>query len=237
MRTSIRAMVMLLLLGWCGRDCNAQDSGTTSWEKREEAFEQLQSLQREGRLSTQDEMTLIRDLEFENAFLKTGVALNEDYGEYYASLIASVAGLRNAESIRALVGAIDTGIMATGALVEFGDLAVGPVANELTSKASTAPQRFAATLVFSRMLDSPWHRRLSAESIRKIREALLVGVEDARFSERIEAIRALTKLRDSSLLPIFERIAESDDYAEGGTGVPRVRVAAAQAVELLRKMQ
>jgi hypothetical protein len=235
MGSALRTILIFLLLAWCGQKCQAQGPDDKSWATRETAFEQLRSLQSEGRLSAQDELTIIHDLEFENAFLQTGIALDEGYGEYYANLIASVAGLRNVGSIRALVGAIDTGIMATSALVQFGNRAVGPVALVLTSKTSSVTQRFAATLVFSRMLDSPWHERLSAESIRQMRDALLPSLTDDGFSQRMEAIEALTKLRDTTLLPIFERIAESDSYVEAGTGIRRVRVAAAQAVTVLTK--
>jgi HEAT repeat protein len=68
-----------------------------------------------------------------------------------------------------------------------------------------------------------------------MRDALLPSLTDDGFSQRMEAIEALTKLRDTTLLPIFERIAESDSYVEAGTGIRRVRVAAAQAVTVLTK--
>lgn len=236
MKQTLKTLLIIVLLGCYGLDSEAQEGDSQSWQKRRAAFEQIQSLQRAGKISAQDELKLIRYLELENAFLQTGVALDEDYGEYYASVIASVANLRNTRSIPALLGAIATGNMAIDALVEFGNLAVEPVSRILNTSTSDVPERFAATLVFSRMLDAPRRAGLTAESIRQIREVLLVRLTDDTFYERIEAIQAIVKLQDQNLVPVLQGLAQSDNYEVEGSGTYPVREAASQAVNALMNL-
>ena len=54
----------------------------------------------------------------------SGEQLGEDYFDFYGDVIASVVALNDRRAIPALLGAIDTGGMATRCLASFGDAAL-----------------------------------------------------------------------------------------------------------------
>lgn len=60
---------------------------------------------------------------------------DEIRSECYAHLIRVVASLKDEQALRALMGAIDTGTMATDALVEFGSTVLDPVIGTLNNEA------------------------------------------------------------------------------------------------------
>ena len=118
----------------------------------------------------------------------------EDQSEYYAELIYAVSTLNDLRSMNALIGAITTGGMATGALVAFGVSAVRPIAALLDH--DYALTRSAAVRTLSEMLADSEAVSSGPESVSIIRDTIYRAASDQYFTVRMSAVRGLARLGD-----------------------------------------
>jgi hypothetical protein len=190
--------------------------------------------------SDEIKLALIKLLERENFFVeeqrkeyeKTGITLSEEYTNYYGDLIAAVTSLKDIRSLNALLGAINTGGMATSTLAEFGTAALDPVIGKLNSEDPLT--RGSAAAVLTGMVE-----KVSDPISRgKIKQALIKACQDEKFYVRIDAIIGLGALGDQDVIPIIEKLAIEDPYeasAHGGEkGYYPVRQ---KAEEVLQKLK
>src|SRR6266480_822105 len=206
-----------------------------NWQNRREAFygllglgtgsvyqepnDALASLLQEfPEKSDEVKLALIEVLEREHSFQKkydaeyrrTGVPMGEGYGEgYYANVIWAVSSLRDIRSLNALIGAINTGDMATSALAALGDAAVDPVLKVFNSGDNTAGH--AACGVLSQMLDAKNAPKVrDPVSRRKIKDALIRAVGDGNLFVRYTGVEGLGKLGDPDVFPLIQNLATND---------------------------
>jgi HEAT repeat protein len=93
-------------------------------------------------------LAIIDLLERENAQVRSGEGnLDEEYSEYYASLIYRVAALRDDRAVDALVGALGTGMMASEGLADLGDPAIPAL--ERLARSKDRSERWMAARVLS----------------------------------------------------------------------------------------
>jgi hypothetical protein len=126
---------------------------STDASVREQAFYALRSF---GYASAdQVKAAVIGLLTLETGYVQDQAAaasqLTEDYVTYYGDLVGAVASLKDARSVTALLGVVDTGNMAASALAGFGRGALDPVIGALSSVQPTT--RAGAVLVLSKMLE------------------------------------------------------------------------------------
>jgi hypothetical protein len=191
-------------------------------------------------------LTLIRLLETENNFLRehgekfeqTGETLTEEYTNYHGDLIGTVAGLKDSRAVTALVGAINTGSMATNGLAEIAPYSLDVVAEKADS--SDYSIRHSAAIALSQMLEPANINRLESEapgSREKIKNLLIRKAKDANFNVRLSAINGLAKLQDRDAVQVLEDISRNDMYqsTKGGTTSYPVREAAKKHLSYLRK--
>jgi hypothetical protein len=154
----------------------------------------------------------------------------EEYVNYYADVIAAVAMLRDSRSAPVLAGAIMTGSMATGALIELGIAAVAPVAQRMTD--ADPVMRSSAARLLSEMLRSDQVAK-DGQSTAIIKNALALAARDAAHQVRRRAVAGLVRLGDAESIAIVEELARSDAYVDtspGRQGSRPVREAAEEAL-------
>jgi HEAT repeat protein len=196
-------------------------------------------------------LALIQLLEIENATvaakeadrrrqkleeLPVGERFTEAYVNYYGDVIAAVAALEDVRSVGALAGAIATGAMAVDALVSFGSIAVGPVAERLADDDPMV--RSSAALTLGEMLarsDDDVSRSPAQRA--RIKKALLAAAADPDPFVRRRAVRGLARVGDAESIGAVRKLANEDPYIDtipGREGRFPVREAAAQALEEMR---
>jgi len=132
------------------------------------------------------------------------------YYGYYPELIWAVSTLNDLRSMNALIGAITTGGMATGALIAFGIPAVRPIAELLDH--DTANVRSSAVRTLSEMLVDSEAVRSDSESVSIIREAIYRAATDQYFTVRMSAVGGLARLGDQESIALIQRIANKDSF-------------------------
>jgi len=160
------------------------------------------------------ETSFIKTLNIENDYVRranrTNGTLTEEYSNYYGDLISAVSVVRDERSISALVGAIGTGNMATGALASIGSPAVDVVITSLRDPDKRNRQGAAITL--GKMIGPESRVREDAPSVRKIKHALETALSDPNANVRISTIDSLALLRDDDVIRDLETISRRDPY-------------------------
>ena len=153
---------------------------------------------------------LIDLLKRENSLINEAPAgsLPESYGEYHASLIWSVATLRDGKATDALLGAIKTGGLATNGLVALGAVAMPAVLRAVDSPDPDV--RVEATMVLGEMALQRGPLGLDATEIEAIRSVLLRAVSDGENSVRLAAVLSLESFVDASVRDAVQKAATSD---------------------------
>lgn len=182
-------------------------------------------------------LTLIRLLETENNLVQeqngkfelTGQVLTEDYTNYHGDLIATVAGLKDARAVTALMGAINTGNLAINGLADLAPFSIDIVAEKANSDHMLTKN--SATITLSKMLEPANINRLESYipgSREKIKNLLLRKAQDADFNVRLSAIGGLAKLQDADAIKVLQEVSQNDSYqiVKGGTTSYPVREAA-----------
>jgi len=124
--------------------------------------------------------------------------------EYYPILIATVAGFNDERAIPALVGAMPYASDATGALLRFGDKAVGPILDQLKSR--NALLRTSALSMAITM-----EGRNESVSPARIRGMLRAALTDPDSVVRSNAVNEISCLNDrQDFVPLLEKLAKTD---------------------------
>jgi len=127
-----------------------------------------------------------------------------DESEYYPSLIATVAGFNDERAVPALVGAMPWASDAAGALLRFGDKAVGPILDQLKSR--NALLRVSA---LSMAISMEGQNELVSPP--RIKEMLRSALADPVAVVRSHAVNEIACLDDrKEFVPVLERLAKSD---------------------------
>lgn len=239
------------------------------WESRSTAFYKLLDLSFGGEFNGQtgqipaelskfsakhpnnaDEIntTLIWLLETENNFMReyakkfeiTGEALTEEYTNYHGDLIGTVAGLKDSRAVNALIGAINTGGMATNGLAEIAPFSIDAVAEKAVSDDWST--RSSAAIVLSQMLKPANIDRFETENPglrERIKQLLIIKAKDSDYDVRLSAIEGLAKLPDTDVVKVLEDISKNDPYqsktSDGGTNSYRVREAAKKHLSQMKQ--
>ena len=134
----------------------------------------------------------------------------EGESEYYPSLIATVAGFNDERAIPALVGAMPYASDATGALLGFGDKAVGPILDQLKSR-NALLRTSALSMAISMGAQN------KSVSPPRIREMLRSALTDPVAVVRSNAVNEIACLDDrQDFVPILEKLAKTDPVHRKG---------------------
>lgn len=213
---------------------NAQESSTilstsqmlegmksSTWIERNNAFNVASQELASGRLSATDtdrlKVGIIQLLIKENALanvpddeqmkwqarLAKGEVETEDE-EFYPSLVQFVADMNDERAIPALVGAMPYGSDATGALLRFGDKAIGPILEQLRSRNAllrASALEMAITMEGQNELVSP-------ARIREMLRAALGDPDSVVRGHAVEEVACLAERKD--FVPVLEKLAKTD---------------------------
>jgi hypothetical protein len=180
---------------------------------------------------------LIELLERENVAIRHGAGrgLGEAYAvDYYGDLVGCVAALRDIHAVHALLGAIETGEMATQGLAALGEAAAPDVLR--AARSTNHRIRISAVTTLAEMVaDSP-SPRLSNESRKAIRASLLSTLQDKNASLRMTGLDGLIYFPDSEVRGAVQNVAAHDPHVvrRNGREVYPIRE---QATLTLRKQE
>jgi hypothetical protein len=152
---------------------------------------------------------------------------------YHGDLIAAVAGLHDPSAVDALMGAINTGYIATHGLAMLGDAAVPSVI--AAASASRMLTRDAALSTLSDMVTVTPAPTLSSTNRARIRAVMLEALTDSNRFAREWAVEGLSAFNDSEARAAIARVAASDPFVVHDEGRARYPVREA-AVAALRKL-
>jgi HEAT repeat protein len=153
---------------------------------------------------------LVRLLSRENSIINRSApgSLPESYGEYHASLIWSVATLRDGRATDALLGAIQTGGLATDGLVALGAAAMPAVLGALDSPDPHV--RVGATATLGGMALQRDLSALDAADTERIRASLLRALKDGDYAVRWAAVLSLEPFEDAGVREAIRQAATLD---------------------------
>lgn len=201
---------------------------SSKWADRSKAFEQARCELTAGKLSSTDnerlKLGIINLLITENKLAnvpddeavqwsdKISKGQIETEGEeFYPSLVGFVADMHDERAIPALVGAMPYASDATGALLRFGDRAVGAVIDQLKS-------RNALLRVSALEMAVTMEGQTESVSASRIRQMLRAALADPASVVRLGAVNEISCLDDrKDFLPLLEKLAESDPEHDPGT--------------------
>lgn len=135
-------------------------------------------------------------------------SLPESYGEYHASLIWSVATLRDGRATDALLGAITTGALASGGLVAIGVPAIPATLRAVESP--DAQVRADAVMVLGEMVSKRDELGLDGTNADMIRSVVLRAVGDQENAVRVAAVLSLGAFSDAGVRSAIQRSAIVD---------------------------
>jgi HEAT repeat protein len=139
--------------------------------------------------------SLISLLERENVRVRR--PFDERFSNYYGDLIWSVASLRDAGAVQALLGAVETGGLATNGLASLGQAALPATLQALNT--TDRGVRNGVLRVLAKMAVPRPQSPLDAESTARIRESLLKGIGDDDPFNRAVSIRGLIHFDDAEV--------------------------------------
>ena len=197
---------------------------SSRWIERNKAFEQASEALASGELSsngsndserlklgiiqlliTEDALANVPDDEAvkRSAKMAKGEVETEDE-EYYPSLVGFVADMNDEHAIPALVGAMPYSSDAAGALLRFGDKAVGPILDQLKSRNAllrTSALEMAITM-------EGQDERVSPARIREMLQSALSDPDTVVRGHAVEEIACLGDRQD--FVPALEKLAKTD---------------------------
>jgi hypothetical protein len=198
-----------------------------TWQNRATAFYDIVKNANPAdliRLLPSDKEALVSGLDSlltkENAIIVAASpgTLSEEYVDsYYGDLIESVAILRDTRSVSALLGAVNTGHMATGTLAVLGDTALDATVEKLND---TPPSedgeetRMSLSSIFAEMSKPTNLARFHNPASRaKLEAALMRLAQDPSPYVRLNAVSGLGRFSDQEARSILVRIADNDPYS------------------------
>lgn len=190
-----------------------------AWTDRSRAFEDSAALLASGKQTPGEvdklRVGLIELLATENVqtrILAKQDASEEDteeYSEYYADLVGAVANLKDERAIPSLLGAADSGGMATRGIARFGKKALSPVLEQVNSRDSN----LASGAVFAIREMLAMHTVTDPNSLLNIETALRLALASPNFGVRESAIYAIEYSNDrQKFVPALNDIAEHDPF-------------------------
>jgi len=140
-------------------------------------------------------------------------AEGEGDSDYYSGLVGFVANLNDVRAIPALLGAANTGGIASRAVARFGKRALDPTLGQ--TKSSNADLAEGALWVIRDMLE---FRLLNdPESHQRIKDALRSALRSSDSSAREAAMAAIEYLDDrEEFVPLLKEIAQNDPVKIAG---------------------
>jgi hypothetical protein len=135
----------------------------------------------------------------------------EEFSNYYGDLIWSVATLRDPRSVDALLGAVQTGNMATDGLAALGQNALPGTLRALDNP--DAGVRNGVLRVLEKMVMPSARSSLGTASRAQVRTALLRGIEDEDAFNRRVAVRALEPFADDGVRSAIRYLNSTDTSA------------------------
>ncbi len=182
-------------------------------------------------------VSMTKALDTENQVVKRSASLEEDFTEYYGDLIAAVTSFRDIRSVKPLSDAVGTGHMVVGTLASFGQAALDPILEKMSSE--EGPVKQGACIVLGLLLDPANPANIKDTKTRdRIKEELKKAAQDVAGAYiRSTAVEALAKLDDPAIVSFLSDIAQKDDYDAaqfvGKPGSFPVREAAVAALHKL----
>ena len=195
--------------------------------EREKAFGEAGGLLRSDTTKSQDadrlQLAIIELLVRENrkdAKAKVGAkeapradGVGEEESDYYSGLIGFVADLNDPRAIPALLGAANTGGMATRGVARFGKRALDPTL--IQAKSDNADLAEGAVWVIRDMLE--YRLVTDPESVRRIKGTLRSALRSSEFGVRLSAMGAIEYLDDrEEFVPLLKGVAEHDPVKLAG---------------------
>ncbi len=177
----------------------------------------------------------------------------EGRGEYYIDLVAIVIKLKDERAISAIVGAVECGAPSM-AVIEFGELAIPYLLErlektksyatsdiirtlgEIAKRAESTPPVVKGTATTKAPLKSP-----AVSQVDLMKDAFIKNLNNPNEFTRMEAIKSLGILEDTSVIPLLKQIAKNDPRAWNTvSGDPSkfiypVREEAERVIKLLEK--
>ncbi len=153
-----------------------------------------------------------------------GIIMDDGYGELQLQATYIVGEFKDERAIPALVGAVECGASINRAIIEFGELAVRPLLERLEkTKDRSAKSDIIEVLgkiakkgmIISQVIEgtpttkAPF-KALTVSQIELMKNAFIKSLNDPCPFTRMEAIRGLEILGDTSAIPLLKQIAEND---------------------------
>lgn len=139
-------------------------------------------------------------LKTEGAYVLAGRSLPEEYTEYYADLIGTVATLPEDAALDALLipSVLDTGAMATRGVAAFGQRAFPRLMGELAKRPNDSHVAFSMSLVFRDMLSGKVRQgnELDEASRARIREIAFENLDSEDVQLRALSITLIGRYDD-----------------------------------------
>jgi len=149
----------------------------------------------------------------EESPLADGVVEDEEESDYYSRLIGFVADLNDARAIPALLGAANTGGMATRGVARFGRQALDPTLVQVKSENADLVE--GALWVIRDILE--YRLATDPESVHRIKGALRSALRSPEFGIRLSAMGAIEYLDDrEEFVPMLKDVAEHDSVKLSG---------------------
>ncbi|MBZ5682709.1 MAG: hypothetical protein LAO24_21660 [Acidobacteriia bacterium] len=137
----------------------------------------------------------------------------EEYSEYYANLIGAVADLKDERAVPSLLGAANTGGMATRGIARFGKKALNLVLEQASSRDPSLAS--GAVFVIREMLEM--HTVTDPDSHQRMKNALRLALGSPDFGVRDSAIYAIEYLDDrEEFVIVLNEVAEHDPFKLAG---------------------
>lgn len=153
-----------------------------------------------------------------------GTIREEGYGELQLYVLELVEGFKDERAIHALVGAIECGAPTMKAVIEFGELAINPLLerlertknrsarssiikalSEIIKRTQISPLPIEGTPTTRTSVKSP-----TTSQRELIRNTFIKSLNDPGEFVRMNAIRAIGIIGDTSAIPLLKQIAEND---------------------------
>jgi hypothetical protein len=154
-----------------------------------------------------------RELPSSNSASEEEQGQGEDESDYYSVLVGFVANLNDVRAVPTLLGAANTGGIATRGIARFGKRALDPTLVQVES--ANADLAEGALWVIRDMLEF----RLvgDPESHLRIKDALRAALRSSEFGVRVSAMGAIEYLDDrEEFVPLLKEVAQNDPVKLAG---------------------
>jgi hypothetical protein len=154
------------------------------------------------------------NLPIEKAYINT-----EAFGVYYSNLCDIVGRSGNKTFLPVLID----NCISPKVLINFGDDAVEPVLYLVANPSVHKFKRIAAISVLGKMLEPKSDGYVASGKVRdKIKKVVISLASDKDSSIRLASVRSLGDSKDNDVIPILEKIAQSDPHHFEDNPIPSI---------------